>query len=31
MLMLRARYTLSNEIGLFSVWDAIVNASYSVP
>ena len=31
MLMLRGRYTLPNETGQFNVWDAIVNASYSIP
>ena len=31
MLMLRGRYTLSSATGQFNVWDAVVNASYSVP
>ena len=31
VLMLRGRYTLSNETRQFNVWDAVVNASYSVP
>ena len=31
MFMLRGRYTLSNETGQFNFWDAVANASYSVP
>ena len=31
MLMLRGRYISSNETRQFNVWDAVVNASHSVP